>query len=188
MQKPTRKTWVIGGIIVIAVLALASKGYSSPMNTSRDILSSSHDYREPAHFTYDASKLPSLGASESDVYRLLGSNVDRRLSYKTTHQKTVNGQSFEFNKIIEYNDTVYKTTQRTDGDVQVTDSLPVESSEVVIFLLDGKVTHFAGFHGTRQSLQEDYAPSADSVNLDEQGKAWPDSMEDIRMYREETGS
>jgi len=179
MKKPSKKTLIIGGIIVVVVLATAGR-YFSPYNMSRDVLSA--DRPAGIHFIYDPAKFPSVGSDETAVYQALGNNIDRRLTFKTTRQKTINGQSFEYNKIIDFEQALQTTSQRTEGNDLVTDTQATEVSEVVVFLLDGKVVYVNGFHGTRPVGTTEYTPSTDSIATDGREALWPDSVNDIHDY------
>ncbi len=182
MKKPSKKILVIGGIVVAAVIGMT---YFSPHNMGRDVLSA--NLPAGIHFVYEPAKFPAVGSDEAAIYGALGNSIDRRLSFKTTRQKTINGQSFEYNKIVVYSQTLQTTSQRTEGTDLVTTTDPTEISEVVFFLLDGKIVFVNGYHGTRPVGTDVYTASSDSLSTDSRESLWPDSMNDIHDYYNENG-
>jgi hypothetical protein len=188
VKNKNKKLVIIGVIFLLISLFIISKLSSSPLNPDRDIVLEMRDYREPTHFLLDSTKLPTIGVStEEDVYKLLGKDLDRRWTFKTVREKKVNGETFRYNKIIVYQDTYYKFSSEERNGTIISRDVPLEQSQLVIFLLDGKVTFFSALNETRPNGDADYVPTDKSVNLNEKDEVWPEAEKDFNDYFQENG-
>ncbi|MBP7119207.1 hypothetical protein KBA63_03910 [Candidatus Woesebacteria bacterium] len=173
-------------VIVLGVIFIMSLGNPlsrvASIGGTGDVLNKERDYRDPAHFKLDGVQMPTIGVTkEADIYTLFGSDFDRRLTFKTPREKTINGTTFSFNKIIAYQDYTYVLSNETKNGEEVRTGEPVGRDEAVIYLLDGEVR----FYAVRKQVKEgtDYVSVSPSENLDESGDVWPNSMADIADYR-----
>ncbi len=185
MLKSVKKLLVIVAIILglVFIMSLGNPfSRVAVIGGTGDVLNKERDYRDPPHFKLDGLQMPTVGVSkESDIYTLFGNDFDRRLTFKTTREKTINGTTFTFNKIIAYQDYTYVFSNEMKNGEEVRQGEPVGRDEAIVYLLDGQVTCYA----VRKQIKEsgEFVTVAPSENLDADGDVWPNSMAEIADYR-----
>jgi len=169
--------------IVIGVFFLGVFFYFSNANTSRDITSRSRDYRDADHFVFDPKNFPTIGSStEKDVYRLIGKDVDHRLTFRSPRKKTIKNTTFTYNKILNFEDLLYVHTTKQVGNVKMSSSSPLERIKIVVYVFDEKVVFFSALREIRPDFDSEFEITPQSKNLDENGSAWPGIEQDFRDY------
>lgn len=184
MLKTNTIVGLIGLVLVLIGIISVARPTLTPEDPNQDVYIRDRVHREPPHFELDPQKFPTIGvSSEEDVYKLLGKDFDRRLTYKTVRQKTYNDTTFTYNRIILYESMSYRSYKEGGERKTVVNSPgPVEHSALIIYLLDGKVTYFSALH----KIRPDLVLTDNSRNLHDGEEYWPDSSGDMRDYLEET--
>jgi hypothetical protein len=166
--------------VILSVVVLLDYFYFSSSNTNRDIVYRSRDYREPRQLVFDINNLPQPGDSEEEIYRIYGSDVDRRLTFKTTKKRTVNDTTFSFNKIISYQYYEYEYYSGRNEKLAYSGGEVKSVTEVVVYLLDNEVTFVSGKY--QKKVGDDFITPDASINLSPNDKVWPEAPKDIAEY------
>lgn len=172
-------------IVIIVLLVGVYKLYTAPFNTFRDILDSKRDYRDRRPLHIDYNNLPVISKStEKDIYKMFGKDVDSRRSYNPSKKSTINGNTFYYDKVIEYEDYIYKYKTERTGDLLVSGGYPIESWSVDIYLLKGLVVNYSLIHDKRNDNLDTLIIDKDtSINVPERFFEVEDSMIRARKVR-----
>ena len=126
--------------------------------------------------------LPIVGeSSEEDVYDHFGTDVTSRWTYLEPRQKTIGDQTFQYDKVLNFDDVIYQTSKKTNGTIRSVSQTPTDYYTAIAFLDKGVLSHLMYRHQVRN--KSDDLEVVKIVGWEEfKWGHWPDHSKDKRDY------